>query len=215
MNFSNLKKNFCLKLLYTYSYLINFYQSFSEKKQNIKHKFNQLFFKNKLTSVECINLDNNKITFLFKNYIFSYTQNNYKLNNFNSKLVKNSNNIFMINFCNYKGQIISFIITNKQFRILSKNKHFINHAKLISLINTLNSNNHHINLLHSAICDIEITSVSQKYIKSLNNITVNNFIKFLKIKNYLYIDTMDSDLIVMDSDFLDEYTFKTNDIIKI
>jgi hypothetical protein len=212
MNSKNIIKYWTFKLLCSYSVIIDYSQYIIQKYKNIKYNFNKIFLKNKLVSLEYINLSNNKIEILTTrpSYLFRNVTN-YKLNYYKS--LNNSNYIFMLNFCNTKGKIKSFILTNKQFRILSKNKKFINHGDLINLINNLNNNNHHINLLHSAINNIEITGLSQKYIKSLDNITVDNFIKFLKIKYFLYVDTVDSDLIIMDSDFLDEYIFKVNDII--
>ncbi len=213
MNYKYFTKKIVFKLIYTYSCVINYSRYIIQKYKTIKYNFNSFFLKNKLASLEYINLSNNKITILTSrpSYLFRNVHN-YKIN-YPNNIFDNPNYIFMLNFCNYKGKINSFILTNKQFRILSKNKKFINHGNLIQLIENLNNNNHHINLLHSAINNIEITNLSKKYIKSLDNITVENFIKFLKIKKFLYIDTIDSDLIIMDSDFLDEYIFKPNEII--
>jgi hypothetical protein len=210
----NIKSKVSYILLLNISKIIDYTNICIIKYKIIKHYLNKYFIKNKLASVECINLSNNSIklltyrpAYIFRNIFNIY---NYKI----SKVEINHNTIFMINFCNYKGKIISYLITGKQFKILTKNKGFINHGKLINLINNLNTHTH-INILHSAINDIEITTYTKHYIKSLNNITVDNFIKFLKIKYLLYIDTKNSDLVVMDSDFLDEYIFNSNDLITL
>ncbi len=206
-------KKISIYTLYLYSNVITYSQYIINKYKTIKHFLNKFFLQNKLVSLEYIDLSNNKISCLTSKpaYLFRNVTN-YKIH-YPKNLLGNSNSIFMLNFCNTKGDIKSFILTNKQFRLLCKNKQFINHGNLINLINNLNNNNHHITLLHSAINNIEITSFSNKYIKSLDNITVENFIKFLKIKYFLYIDTINSDLIIMDSEFLEEYIFKANEII--
>jgi hypothetical protein len=210
----NWKNKLYYKLLIGVSNIINNANNCIIKYKIIKHYLNKYFIKNKLASIECINLSDNSIqlltyrpAYIVRNIFESY---NYKI----SKVNINIDTIFMINFCNHKGKIISYLITGKQFKILTRNKEFISHGNLINLINNLNLHTH-INILHSAINDIEITTYTKHYIKSLNNITVDNFIKFLKIKYLLYIDTQDSDLVVMDSDFLDEYIFNSNDLIRL
>lgn len=210
MNYNNIIKKVSVTLLTQYS---NFVESVSKCKatyKNIVHSTNRYFIANRVSSLEYIDLSSG-ITKVLTNkpYLFN-SRDIYK---FDNKFSCNNNSIFIINFCNTKGEIVSYIITNKQFRILSRNKDFIPHIKILDFIKEQNSNNHHINILHSAINNIEITDVTKRYIKSLHNLTVNNFIKFLKIKNLIADDTKNSDLIVMDSEFLDEYIFNYNELI--
>lgn len=211
MNYNNIVKKISIKLLNYYSNLIEARNKCKSVYKNIIHATNRYFIANRVESLEYINLNNGLVEVLTKkpSYLFR-SGDNYKINN---TFINNSNSIFIINFCNKKGEIVSYIITNKQFRMLSRNKSFVPHDRILQFIIRQNLNDHHINILHSAINNIEITNVTKRYIKSLHNLTVNNFIKFLKIKNLISNDTKNSDLVVMDSDFLEEYIFNYNELI--
>ncbi len=209
-------KNVFLNILKLYSNIVEYRSKFINYKCHLNKKINKFFFANNLTSLEFINIAQNKIDVLVSNrYINKFSSSNKNI----YKIIKNHTNItdgiFVINYCNDHGDVISYIITSKQFRILAKNKKFILYKSLIDFIISLNTKKHNINILHSSINDVEITPFTKQYIKSLHNITVENFTKFLKIKSLIYFDTQKADLIIMDSDLLDEYIFKNNDIISL
>ena len=211
MSCNTIVNKISIKLLTYYSTLVEAKNKCKSTYKNIIHTTNKYFIANRVESLEHINLNNGTIEVLTNKPSYLYSSgDNYKLS---KTFINNKYSIFIINFCNKQGEIVSYIITNKQFRILSRNKGFIPHDKILQFIIRQNLNDHHINILHSAINNIEITDVTKRYIKSLHNITVNNFIKFLKIKNLISNDTKKSDLIVMDSDFLEEYIFNYNELI--
>ena len=202
----NIKKKIGLKLLYVYSNLVNYKEKIIKFYDLINKKYNKYLYKNSLVSIEFIDLTFKNITKIKLKYNTKYC---ITITNF----INNSSlGIYNLNYCNCNGEIISYIITCKQFQILSRNKNFIKMENFNNLINSLNSNKH-ISVLHSGINNIEITYFTKKYIKSLQNITVSNFMKFLQIKSLLYQDTKKSDLIIMDSDLLDEYVYKHKEII--
>jgi hypothetical protein len=212
----NYVKTVSINILKLYSNIVEYKTKLIDYKYNFIKKINKYFFANNLISLEFIDVIHNKINILVSNSYIN-NLNPYRKNIY--KIIKNHKNIndgiFVINYCNNHGDIVSYIITSKQYRILTKNKKFILYKSLINFIISLNTKKHNINILHSSINDVEITPFTQQYTCSLHNITVENFAKFLRIKSLIYFDTQKADLIIMDGDLLDEYIFKNNDIISL
>lgn len=203
--------------------LLSIHSYFSElidKVRSIFYKqlcnYNMKHYKNKLISVDYIDLEDKKIQSYKVNKI---VKNNYILPALNKKIQKANHNLFnilfMLNYCNDTGEIISYIITFKQYRLLCRDKAFIVCSKVDKLIDKMNSSSDDINILHSSVKDSEITNFTKKHRHSLLNITVSNLINYLHAKSALCHSIQNCDLIILDSDFLDEYIYRHDQIISL
>src|SRR5688500_6513386 len=105
MNYNNIVKKISINLLTYYSNLVESKNKCKTTYKNMVHATNRYFIPDRVYSLEHIDLNNGIITTLTSksSYLFN-SKGNYK---FNNKFTSASNCIFVINFCNLKGEIVS------------------------------------------------------------------------------------------------------------